>query len=145
MAALTLISAVLPASAGLGRQADYQLGHRLDQTGIRPRLGLEATLPYLALEFGAAAGSAIISQLRRLAEHVLNARLGHYINSAVIRKALALDLQYFEDASFYDKLQNARREADFRALGIINGGFLVAQNIITLAVVRRDRCWPSTR
>src|SRR5437773_63022 len=51
---------------------------------------------------------------------------------AVIRKALALDLQYFEDANFYDQLQNARREADFRALGIINGGFLVVQNIVTL-------------
>ena len=63
---------------------------------------------------------------------MLNARLAHHINSAVIRKALALDLQYFEDASFYDKLQNARREADFRALGIINGSFTVVQNIITL-------------
>ncbi len=90
-------------------------------------------LPYLALEFGLLIGSAIISQFRRLAEHVLNGRLGHHINTSVIEKALTLDLQYFEDASFYDKLQNARREADFRALGIINGSFLVAQNVITLA------------
>src|SRR4029079_7999442 len=86
-----------------------------------------------ALEFALLLAGAVISQARRLAEHVLNARLAHYINSAVIRKALALDLQYFEDASFYDKLQNARREADFRALGIINGGFLLVQNVITLA------------
>ncbi len=89
-------------------------------------------LPYLVLEFGLLLIGAVIGQIRRLSEHVLNARLGHHINSAVIRKALALDLQYFEDASFYDKLQNARREADFRALGIINGGFLLVQNIITL-------------
>src|SRR5262249_11624313 len=102
------------------------------QLKLTPQAGLQAVLPYLALEFALLLTSAIITQLRRLAEHVLSARLGHHINSAVIRKALSLDLQYFEDASFYDKLQNARREADFRALGIINGGFLVVQNVITL-------------
>ncbi|HEU5089104.1 MAG TPA: ABC transporter ATP-binding protein, partial [Roseiflexaceae bacterium] len=58
--------------------------------------------------------------------------LGHHVNTQIIRKALTLDLQYFEDSSFYDKLQNARREADMRALGIINGAFMVVQNIITL-------------
>src|SRR6266536_2201017 len=132
MAALTLISAVLPATqAWVGKLIiDSVIGSINRHTGAW--LGLQATLPYLVLEFSLLLASAAISQVRGLAEHVLNARLGHYINSAVIRKALALDLQYFEDASFYDKLQNARREADFRALGIINGGFLVVQNIITL-------------
>jgi ATP-binding cassette subfamily B protein len=86
----------------------------------------------LLIEFGLLLLGAIISQVRRLAEHVLNARLGHYINTQVMRKALMLDLQYFEDSNFYDKLQNARREADFRALGIINGSFLLVQNVITL-------------
>jgi ATP-binding cassette subfamily B protein len=132
MAALTLISAALPASqAWVGKLIiDSVIGSINQHTGAW--LGLQATLPYLVLEFSLLLASAVISQVRRLAEHVLNARLGHYINSAVIRKALALDLQYFEDASFYDQLQNARREADFRALGIINGSFLVVQNIITL-------------
>jgi ATP-binding cassette subfamily B protein len=125
MAVLTLISAALPASqAWVGKLIiDSVIGSI--NSGVGPQAGLQATLPFLGLEFGLLLTSAVIAQLRRLAEHVLNARLGHHINSAVIRKALALDLQYFEDASFYDKLQNARREADFRALGIINGSFLV--------------------
>ena len=132
MAALTLVSAFLPLSqAWAGGLILNSVTHSF-QLKITPQAGLQAALPYLALEFGLLLISAIITQVRRLAEHVLNARLGHHINSAVIRKALSLDLQYFEDASFYDKLQNARREADFRALGIINGGFLVVQNVITL-------------
>jgi ATP-binding cassette, subfamily B, bacterial len=132
MALLTLISAVLPASqAWVGKLIiDSVIGSI--SRGVGAQAGLQATLPFLAFEFALLLTGAVIAQMRRLAEHVLNARLGHHINSAVIRKALALDLQYFEDASFYDKLQNARREADFRALGIINGGFLVIQNIITL-------------
>src|SRR5919205_320019 len=132
MAALTLISAFLPITqAWAGRLIVDSVVSAFNRV-IGAQAGLQATLPFLVLEFGLLLTSTIISQSRRLAEHVLNARLGHHINTAVIRKALALDLQYFEDASFYDKLQNARREADFRALGIINGGFLVVQNIITL-------------
>jgi ATP-binding cassette, subfamily B, bacterial len=132
MAVLTLISAALPATqAWVGKLIiDSVIGSINRGTGAQA--GLQATLPFLAFEFGLLLATAVIAQLRRLAEHVLNARLAHHINSAVIRKALALDLQYFEDASFYDKLQNARREADFRALGIINGSFTVAQNVITL-------------
>src|SRR5262245_19169942 len=132
MAMLTLISAFLPLAQAWAAGLILNSVTHSFQLKLTPQAGLQAVLPYLALEFGLLLTSAIITQLRRLAEHVLNARLGHHINSAVIRKALSLDLQYFEDASFYDKLQYARREADFRALGIINGGFLVVQNVITL-------------
>jgi ATP-binding cassette subfamily B protein len=132
MATLTLLSAFLPLSQAWAAGLILNSVTHSYQLKLTPLAGLEAALPYLALEFGLLLISAIITQVRRLAEHVLNARLGHFINSAVIRKALSLDLQYFEDASFYDKLQNARREADFRALGIINGGFLVVQNVLTL-------------
>jgi ATP-binding cassette subfamily B protein len=132
MAVLTLISAVLPASqAWAGKLIIDSVVSSISQN-IGAAAGLRVALPYIILEFALLLASAVISQVRRLAEHVLNARLGHHINSAVIRKALALDLQYFEDASFYDQLQNARREADFRALGIIQGGFMVVQNVITL-------------
>jgi ATP-binding cassette, subfamily B, bacterial len=133
MAMLTILSGFLPLAQAWTGGLILNSVTQSFQNKLTPTLGLEAVLPYLALEFGLLIGSAIISQFRRLAEHVLNGRLGHHINTSVIEKALTLDLQYFEDASFYDKLQNARREADFRALGIINGSFLVAQNVITLA------------
>src|SRR5215208_4584636 len=132
MALLTILSAFLPLAQAWTGGLILNSVTQSFQNKLTPTLGLEAVLPYMAIEFALILVGAVISQIRRLAEHVLNARLGHFINSTVIRKALALDLQYFEDASFYDKLQNARREADFRALGIINGSFLVVQNIITL-------------
>ncbi|MBC8163781.1 MAG: ABC transporter ATP-binding protein [Roseiflexaceae bacterium] len=132
MAVLTLISALLPISqAWVGKLIVDSVVASLS-AGTGATVGLQATLPFLLIEFGLLLVGAIISQIRRLSEHVLNARLGNYINTAVMRKALSLDLQYFEDSGFYDKLQNARREADHRALGIINGTFLLVQNIITL-------------
>jgi ATP-binding cassette subfamily B protein len=132
MGALTLVSALLPAAQAWAAALIVDAVVAALARGDTPLAGLEAAGPYLGLEFGLLLLSAILSQVRRLYEHVLNGRLGHQINTDIIRKALSLDLQYFEDAAFYDKLQNARREADYRALGIINGAFMVVQNFITL-------------
>lgn len=133
MALLTLIAAVLPISQAWAGKLIVDgvvqaIGARLPMVD-----GLRAIMPFLLLEFGLIMLSAALGQIRILLEHVLNARLSHYINNAIIRKSLTLDLRFFEDAQFYDKLQNARREADSRALAIINGGFLLVQNLITLA------------
>lgn len=132
MLALTIIAALLPVSqAWLGRLIVDRVV-ALIGTGGDAMVGLRAMLPLLGLEFGLILIGSISSQLRSLAEHVLNSRLNLHINVLIIRKALALDLSYFEDADFYDKLQNARREADWRALRIVTQSFGLVQSAITL-------------
>ncbi len=51
----------------------------------------------------------------------------------VLEKALALEVRHFEDSALYDKMQNARREADVRPLHLVTGAFSIAQSTITLA------------
>ncbi|NWG22674.1 MAG: ABC transporter ATP-binding protein [Chloroflexi bacterium] len=132
MALLTLVAAALPAAQAWAGAliVDSVVASFTDR--VDPLLGLERALPYLGFELGLLLTGSAVSQIRSFYEHILNARLGHTINVDIIRKALSLDLQYFEDPGFYDKLQNARREADFRALGIINGSYNVVQNLLTL-------------
>jgi len=89
-------------------------------------------LPLLAAEFVLLVIQSANGQARTLAEHVLHSRIVLSINTRIIGKALELDLAHFENAAFYDKMQNARREADYRSLQIVNGGFYVLQNILTL-------------
>ncbi|MGQ9548992.1 MAG: ABC transporter ATP-binding protein, partial [Roseiflexus sp.] len=120
MAMLTLIAAALPAAQAWAGALIVDTVVESFTARVDPLAGLEHTLPYLGFELALLLIGATVAQMRVFSEHVLNARLGHAINVDIIRKALTLDLQYFEDAGFYDKLQNARREADFRALGIIN-------------------------
>ncbi|MGH2544130.1 MAG: ATP-binding cassette domain-containing protein, partial [Ardenticatenaceae bacterium] len=105
---------------------------QLIDVGGDPWNGLRAMSPLLGLEFGLLLTGAVMSQSRALVEHVLNSQLNLHINTLIIRKALALDLSYFEDAEFYDKLQNARREADWRALRIVTQTFGLLQSTITL-------------
>lgn len=94
--------------------------------------GLMHTAPFLAAEFALIFIGAVLTQLRSLAEHLLHSQLTNYVSTMIIRQALSLDLSFFEDPTFYDKLQNARREADRRALGIITDGFSLIQNFLTL-------------
>ena len=133
MAALTVVSAVLPASQAWVGKLIVDAVVRAIQTGIGAEAGLRLAGPYILAEFALLLLGTLLSQARSLAEHVLHAAVSLHINTLIIRKALALDLSYFEDAQFYDKLQNARREADWRGLRIVQGAFGVAQSFITLA------------
>jgi len=98
-----------------------------------PMEGLRVVAPFLLAEFVLVVLQASVAQARSLTEHILHSRLNLTINTRIIRKSLDLDLAYFENAEYYDKLQNARREADWRGLQIMNGGFYLIQNLLTLA------------
>ena len=132
MAACTVVGALLPAAqAWIGKLiVDGVVAAISGQVGAQA--GLTTILPLLLAEFGLVLLGAAVAQGRSLAEHVLHARLNLAINTRIIRKALELDLTHFENADYYDKLQNARREADWRGLQIVNGGFYLVQNILTL-------------
>jgi ATP-binding cassette subfamily B protein len=95
--------------------------------------GLRTVAPFLLAEFVLVVLQSGVAQARSLTEHILHSRLNLTINTRIIRKSLDLDLAYFENAEYYDKLQNARREADWRGLQIMNGGFYLIQNLLTLA------------
>lgn len=132
MGLITLLSGLLPVTQAWVAKLIID-GVVIAVTGqIAPPIALRAVFPFLLAEFALLTLSAILTQIRSLAEHMLHARLSNAINTAIIRKALALDLQFFENAQFYDQLQNARRESNWRAMNIINTSFNLAQNVITL-------------
>lgn len=129
---LTLIAAVLPAGqAWAGKLIVDAIVNAIKQ-GLEPVAGLRYVLPYLALEFGLLLVSSITGQVRSLFDRVLQSQLTNHVNSLMIRKAISLDLQFFEDPVFYDMLQNARRQADTSALAIVNSMLQMVQQTITL-------------
>lgn len=98
---------------------------------IEPWNGVLALLPFLLLIILLLALSNIIVQGRLLAEKNLRSRLRLHIHRLIIEKALTLDLSHFENADYYDKLQNARAEADFRVSDIVVQTFKLVQSVIT--------------
>ncbi len=132
MITLTLLDAFLPAGQAWAGKLIVDGVVNAINNKLPVEAGLQSVLPYLAVEFVLITLGSVLGQGRTLVEHVLHARLSYRINTLIIRKALSLDLQFFENSEFYDKLQNARREADWRALQIMTTGFMAVQNILTL-------------
>ena len=75
---------------------------------------------------------AIVQRGLGLVRSLLGARLGIDINVTILEKALGLDLRFFEDPDFYDKLTRARREASSRPIALVTESFGLVQSIITL-------------
>lgn len=125
-------SAIMPAAqAWAGKLIVDSIVRAIGQ-GLEPAAGLKIVFPYLAFEFGLILIGSGVSQVRSLVDRILQSQLTNHVNTLIIRKAIHLDLQFFEDPLFYDTLQNARREADIRTLAIVNSTLQMAQQVITL-------------
>jgi ATP-binding cassette subfamily B protein len=132
MAVCSIIGALLPASQAWVGKIIVDIVVSSINARLGAEEGLRMALPWLLAELALVLLQAGNGQARKFAEHVLHARVNLSINSQIIAKALELDLSFFENSEFYDKLQNARREADWRSLQIVNGGFYMGQNVVTL-------------
>ncbi len=95
-------------------------------------LAFNTSLHWILIEFGLIVLTFIVGQLRSFAEHSINAQLSFYIATQMMQKSVELDIQYFEDPTFYDSLQNARRQAEFRAMALVTGVFTIVQQTVTL-------------
>jgi ATP-binding cassette subfamily B protein len=131
LAFLTLAGALLPATqAWVGKLivdgvvASLQGGHDPDQ--------VRTVFYYLALELVLFLLSAALNHSRRLIQQLIQLQLANRIRTEIIRKALTLDLSFFEHPDYYDRLQNARREGGYKPVELINDTFLIVQNLITL-------------
>jgi ATP-binding cassette subfamily B protein len=90
------------------------------------------TTDWVLLELLFVAATAANQRGQGLVRSLLGARLGTDVNVQILEKALRLDLSFFEDAEFYDKLTRARREASSRPVALLSESFSLVQNVVTL-------------
>ena len=84
--------------------------------------------------------SRVVQRGLGLVRSVLGARLGVDINVSILEKALGLDLQFFEDPEFYDKLTRARREASSRPIALITGASASSRASSPSSATARSSC-----
>ena len=129
---LTPIAALLPAAQSwVGKMIVDSILGAINQS-LDVNVGLRLVLPYVLAEFGLLLLGTILNSIRFLSNSVLQSQLTNHINTLIIKKAISLDLQFFEDPVFYDNMQNARRRADSSALSIMNAILQIVQQTITL-------------
>jgi len=132
LAVLTLLSAALPASQAWVAKLIVDAVVGALNTGTPASVAVGQVLPLVALEFALIGAGLLLHEGSMLAQHVLSTQLVHRVNVDLIEKALGLELQFFENPAFYDRLQNARNEAGFRSIQLVRTAFDLVQNLLTL-------------
>ena len=133
MAGLAIIGGLLPPALAWTKKLMIDGVVTLATSHTDAWSGLWLMAPLLGLILCWLLLNSITLQGRSLAEKNLRAKLGLRINELIIGQALKLDLSHFENTEFYDKLQNARRESDQRALDMVVQSFNLIQMAITFA------------
>ena len=91
-------------------------------------------LRLVGVEAGLMALSTAMSRGQSLLRDLMRASLGNHVNTLILEKAATLELRHFEDADFYDKMQNARREASLRPLSMaLETASLLQQMLILIS------------
>jgi ATP-binding cassette subfamily B protein len=133
MMALTLVQGFLPvAMAWVGKLIVDGVVHGV-QGGHGASEGFRDVLPWLLVELGLLTLDSFLSQLNSLLEHMLQGRVRSHVQEMIITKAQTLELRFFEDSTFYDMLQRATHQADWRAPAVVTTLMSVVRHVMTLA------------
>ena len=77
-------------------------------------------------------GQSLFSTLSTIVQQLLQERIGNRVQSMILRKADTLDLAFFEDPEFYDKLRNASDESIYKPMQMISQLFDFVKTVVTL-------------
>ena len=133
MAALTLVSALLPAPVAWVGKLIVDGVVEAARTGSAEARERVAAL--VLVELALMAAGMVVARLLGLLRELLRTHLANRINVLILEKALELEQRHFEDAEVHDKMQNARREASARPLSLVMQVLGVGQNAVTLAAL----------
>ena len=74
----------------------------------------------------------LFSTLSNIVQQLLQEKVSNRVQLLVLEKANTLDLSFFEDAEFYDKLRRASEEATYKPVQMISQTFDLLRTFITL-------------
>lgn len=100
------------------------------KNGMPSELSVVAGL--LVLQFAFSFFTSMISRLSNIVTNIAGELVTNTVNLRLMHKAKTVDLASFDRPDFYEKLENARREAGHRPLQIINANFNVISTIISM-------------
>lgn len=76
-------------------------------------------------------GSSLLATLGNIIQQLLQEQVSNRVRLMVMEKANTLDLSFFENPEFYDKLRQAQEQASFRPVSMVSQTFDLTRTIIT--------------
>ncbi len=104
-----------------------------------------AVIGLVALQFAVFVGTALLNTVRNINQQALQELTARRVQLLLMDHANRLDLSFFENPEFYDKLQEAQREAGYRPVGMVEQLFGLVRSAITflsmIALIARLGPW----
>ena len=97
----------------------------------KPPDGLSIVIPYLILNFGYIFLTSLISSVNGIVNRIASELVTNHIKLKICNKAKEVDLRSFDMPEFYEKLENANREAGGRPMQILNSTLSIASTLIS--------------
>ena len=129
LALLSLVGGFLPAASvwisGGVLQSVFEaaFSHAHDLTEVWLYVGAQLIVGLL---------QSLTSTLTNIAQQLLQERVGNRVQLMILEKANTLDLAFFEDPEFYDKLRNASDESTYKPMQMVSQIFTFIRTLTTL-------------
>ena len=131
---VTLLSSVIPALQV------WLAGLLIDEVveGIEQGLGDEHIRPVAVLaglQLALFLGASLFQTIGNICQQLLQERLSIHVQLTIMEHANTLDLADFENAAYYDQLQQAQRESANRPVQMVSGVFGLIRSTITFSTL----------
>lgn len=136
MAGTTLLQSVTPAAQVWLSGALIQAVADGIAAGTASRDGFVDRVVWLALlQLGLLLGASLLQTVGNISQQLLQERLAIHVQLLIMRHANTLDLADFENAAYYDQLQQAQRESANRPVQMVSQVFNLVRSLVTFFTV----------
>src|ERR671910_342165 len=134
LAGATLLQSITPAAQV------WLAGRLIDEVvaGVQAGGGdqhVRAIVVLAALQLVLLLSSSFLQTAGNISQQLLQERLAIHVQLQIMRHAATLDLADFENAAYYDQLQQAQRESARRPVEMVSGVFGLGRSVVTFATM----------
>ena len=134
LAGATLLQSITPAAQV------WLAGRLIDEVvaGVQAGGGnqhIRAIVVLAVLQLVLLLGSSFLQTAGNISQQLLQERLAIHVQLQIMRHAATLDLADFENAAYYDQLQQAQRESARRPVEMVSGVFGLGRSIVTFVTM----------
>ena len=136
LAIVTLLQSVVPAAqVWLAGRLIQEVADGVAAGAAARDQYVNAVIVLALLQLGLLLGSSLLQTVGNISQQLLQERLAIHVQLLIMRHANTLDLTDFENAAYYDQLQQAQRESANRPVQMVSQVFNLGRSLVTFGTL----------
>ena len=116
----------------IGREILNALQDAYTEFTLTGAVVFEGVMSLMVFQFAYIFITRIVGQISSIITNIAGELVVNHVNVKIMNKAKEIDMTGFDRPDFYEKLENASREAGHRPIQILNANFTIVSTIISL-------------